>query len=532
MEKRISLTILVTLTFLQLFSQNNQSTKPEVHIPYVDIHVHPGIKAFNSRHLGEYDLWSTITHDCDGGYANWMVNGSKGLPRYSQSNFESLMNGNFRVIGYSMTPIERGFYSPRLLNLKKKGAATFACISGVMVEPNSLKLKDDVQYFPILKENIDFVIEGEKKPHLINDVAHSYEVVQSKSHLQRLLKEANKMAVVLNIEGGHVLGHSLENKDVSDQPDFHKKVIQNLLRLKGVKPLNPWQQKYLKHPIFSMGINHFYWNGLGGHAKAFDFTQTLVFGGSKGLNEPISDLGKKVIKLMINDKKGRRIIPDAKHMSVASRTWYYSLLDSLKADGIHVPILFSHAAVTGLSISDSDFLKKDKNGKSKDSYFNQWQINLANEEIQRVADSKGLIGIMLDKYRLCGGKAVELMEATEVHSEARRKIAIKIIAMNFLQVAKVAGKKGWDIVCIGTDYDGMMKPFAHYMTSEELGTISQDLYEFFSNPEDVFEVFTKEEVKELMYGYSAEKLVQKIMSENGIQFYITHFPKNNRADQF
>ena len=494
--------------------------------PMVDIHVHPDIKAFNSREHVDYNLWEKIDHECGADkMAMWMINGSSKVPKYSQSNYASLMNGGFGIICHSMTPMEKGFYRPRFLNIKKKGPTTVACMSGMHMTTYLMRSKEDFDYFPILKENIDFIKEGEKKPYDLQGRAVSYEIVKNKQHFQRLANDPNKLGVVLCIEGGHVLGRSLQKDDHSDQEKFYDMVMDNVLRLKGVKPMTNWKQDYLEHPIFFIGINHFFWNGLGGHARAFSGAQSIVFGGTRGVDEPISQLGKDVVKTLLSKEKGRRILLDAKHMSVDSRTWYYSYLDSLKHAGDNIPLIYSHAGVAGLSMTDKDFIKKDKKGKNKDSYFNRWSVNLADEEIKRIHDSNGLLGIMLDKYRLCGEKVATMIDAEESGSPKRKEIYIKLLAMNVLHAVKATGQKsGWDILCLGSDYDGMVQPFEFYDTAATLPDMALDLQQFLEQPTAIFEVFTAVEVKELLYDYTAAEVVEKLFSSNALEFIAHHFP--------
>ena len=81
---------------------------------------------------------------------------------------------------------------------------------------------------------------------------------------------------------------------------YHQLVLDNLRRLKGSLPLYNYEDDILEYPIFSLGINHFFYNGLGGQAAPFKPFQNFIFRGGKANDDPISPLGKKVIKLMID----------------------------------------------------------------------------------------------------------------------------------------------------------------------------------------------------------------------------------------
>ncbi len=346
-------------------------------IPFADIHAHVCLKPFHSRYTVNYNLWEKIEHNCQSeNKAEWMIKGSTDVPKYSQSNLAACAKGNVKVIGLSMTPLEVQFSNIRILNEGKNGAGTLACMVGISLNDLDFLDKGDEYYFPIIRENIEFIKYGEKKPYTIDGKEYSYEIIKNKNQLQSIIDQENKLAIVLNIEGGHVLGRSLIKKDISKKEFYHKIVLDNVKRLKGSLPLYHWKDEYLEYPIFSLGINHFFYNGLGGQPSPFTPIQKFIFKAKKGIDAPISPLGKKVVQLMVNKNEGRRIIPDVKHMSVKSRLWYFDFLERKMIEGDTIPVLFSHAAVAGLSIEDPLFLKKDVPDKYKNSIFNHWMINL------------------------------------------------------------------------------------------------------------------------------------------------------------
>ncbi len=510
--------------FLAYFPTSDAQDLP----PFADIHSHVCLKPFHSQSQKDYDNWDKVVHDCDGeNMANWIVKGSKGVPAYSQANLEANALGNVRVVGWSMTPLELQYSDIRILNEKKKGHETMACVTGIHYSDYHFHRKGDIYYFPIILDNIDFVTYGQFKERAINGENWTYEIVKEKADLDRIPNERNKLAVVLNIEGGNILGRSLIHEDVSDEPEYHELVLKNLMKLKGAIPLEDYQDGKLSYPIFSLGINHFFYNGLGGQANPFKPLQNFVFRGGKGNDDPISPLGKKVIRKMIDDNEGRVIIPDVKHMSVASRNWYYQLLKDEKKKGNAIPVMFSHAAIAGMSEQDSRFLKKDKPKKYKHLIYNNWTINLSDEDIRMVHETNGLVGLILDRYRLIGGVVGRQIEETEDYSDERKMIYLKSIALNLLYIVEQAGnREGWNRICIGSDFDGAINSFEMYDTAEKMPLLYQDLKAFFENPpEDIFGKYTKEDIEKLMHGYSATEIVDKVFSSNAIDFYKTWWPE-------
>ncbi|MGB1217822.1 MAG: membrane dipeptidase, partial [Saprospiraceae bacterium] len=295
---------IIPLFFLLLFITNSIAQNS----PNADIHSHVCLKAFHSRHSLDYDNWDKVEHQCDGeNVAGWMTGKSQGVPRYSQANLEANALGNVRVLGWSITPLEKQYDNVRILNKKKKGIETMSCIAGITYQDFHFYNKGDVDYFPILLENIEFVKYGQFKTRKINGVDWSYELIKSKKHLEEIINSENKIAGILNIEGANILGRSLIFDDMSKTPEYETMVLDNLLRLKGAKPLYDFKEEVLEYPIFSMGINHFFYNGLGGQANPFKPIQNFVFKGGKATGDPITPLGKKVIQSMIDNTNGRII---------------------------------------------------------------------------------------------------------------------------------------------------------------------------------------------------------------------------------
>ena len=103
-------------------------------------------------------------------------------------------------------------------------------------------------------------------------------------------------------------------------------------------------------------------NGMGGQSKSFNREQQYVFGHSPTINQGPSDLGIKVIKkLLSTEEGGRRIFIDIQHMSVEFRKWYFKYLERLRILGTSdIPVIASHAGISGLSWGNSLYLKEMK----------------------------------------------------------------------------------------------------------------------------------------------------------------------------
>lgn len=520
---------LLSSFFIQSFSslQAQQSTPPFnlKSFPYADIHLHSAFKPFNSRNTGDYNIWEKLEHNCDGIMSSFFISQSKDVPKTSQCNFESLARGNVRLAYVSLTPLEKQTMDVNLLNTKKKGIGTLACISGIMLD--KIVAKDEsIDYYADLIENIFYLEKQAEAPYYIDGKPHTFEIIKTGSQLTEVLADPTKIAVLINVEGGHALGHSLEPNDISSTIAYENFLLGNIDRLKGIKPLSDASIKHLEYPIISLNINHFFWNGLAGHARTFSGAQNMVFGQNKGIDSGMTPLGEKAIKRLLDKSNGRRILIDIKHMSVAARQWYYGYLEELMQKGDTVAVVSSHASMAGCSWNNPEFLKKDNNAKLKNSYLYNWAISVTDEDVLMAYRTKGLLGLMLDKNKILGDLAKKAYDDIVPGSFARRKTATKIILMNFFAAVKTIGNKAaWDILCFGSDFDGMIIPFESYSKSAEFPDMAADLYDFFKNPSELFDFMSKDEVQKLMFDLTPEELIEKIMFKNAYEFTLRHLPK-------
>lgn len=275
---------------------------------------------------------------------------------------------------------------------------------------------------------------------------------------------------------------------------------------------------YLSFPVCVMTLNHFMWNGLGGHAKTFGTVQGLLFNQSEGLNTGITKLGEQVVEKMLDKKNGRRIIPDVKHMSIPSRKWYYDLMAKMRLEGDTVPIVATHVGVAGESWAVVENGKLKKMHKTADWLY-QEPISIFDEDIKEIAMSKGVLGIMLDKYRLGGPKAHEMVDESRAGSINRRKVYIKLLVLNMLEVVDALQcKEAWDIISIGSDFDGMISAMETYDQGFKFGALHEDLFAFFDSPEDIWDLYPRRKIQRYMYGLSASEITDKVMGGNLISF--------------
>ena len=512
----------VAFFFFLFFCTNLFSQEYIQKLPIVDVHVHSSIRGFNSRNTSKASIWQHQENDCSGRISNLFKFASHEVPKYTQSNLEAMIKSGNRLSYLSLTPLEREMLTARLLNEEKKGGPTMSCVSG-LENINIYENDKKADYFKDFKDNIKWLENQMQAKHFYQGQDFKFELIKNRSQLKENLDNPNKISLILNVEGGHSFGYSLSNKNDYQDSAHQAYYFKNLRYVKGSENLNG---SYFEYPVLALNINHFFWNGLSGHARTFTMAQNFIFGGGDGVDEGMTDFGKKVITEMLDIKAGRRILVDIKHMSLASRKWYYNFIDSFAVQGDTIPVFSSHSTISGLSMFSKEYLDKDNKAKNRKSYLNHWTISLSKEDITKIVNTNGLLGLIMDKYKLCGKKGKKAMDETLAGTIQRRKVNLKIILANiFTAINAYEGKKAWDHIAIGSDFDGMIIPFETYSSSAQLDNLAKDLHNFFEHPTDIFNLFTKEEIISLMYDYSPEELVKKIMSENALSFSFRNLPE-------
>jgi len=211
-------------------------------------------------------------------------------------------------------------------------------------------------------------------------------------------------------------------------------------------------------------------------------------------------------------------------MSVKARIEFYKLLEVMYwSQGDELPVICSHAALNGYkSLEESDV--RDTHRRWARYYLSRQSINMSDEEARIIANSRGLVGIVLHGGRLPGGIAKKQMDSARGNDQLR-DISVKLIMSNIFQfVRAVDHKMAWDTLCIGSDMDGVIVPFKIYPNYTRISDLANHCFQFFSRPLDLNEIgLDRGMIKELMYGYDPEELTEKLMSKNALNFIKRYF---------
>ncbi|NND32655.1 MAG: hypothetical protein HKN76_08700, partial [Saprospiraceae bacterium] len=519
-----------------------------------DLHCHSSFKPFNNLEVyPNVNLWQPIDEKSE--HFDAVPNELKPIiaetARSSQSNLDELFTGKVRGLFIVIHPMERGWLYKRassphpirnaILNQVFKPAdrpPLAAALSGLPIEKIQrlfLDIENDrpINYYEeetypdyeFIRNNSVTSGQQNAEMQLVSNHAEFIDVVRNKP---------NTIAIILTVEGGHALAsypyNSIIHKEYHSLTPLEVKFIRDayLKNVKRIKGQMVQKTFHKNHTPFFITLVHMYNNFLAGHAKSYR-EGTGIFPGmddfldqEAALNDGITPLGYEVIeKLLHKSDQERRILIDVKHMSLNARKEYYRIVEGKKVNGDKIPIIFSHGGVNGFP--EARFTGADTNSDDKFGYLSHWSINLYNEDILKIYESDGLIGLAPHEGRMPGGEAIELFSeikrAINWHDQREqeyrvllRQEYIKLFLTNVFHIVSIINRKeAWDIICIGSDYDGIMNPFNSYPRSSHFMLFLGDIKRFLDkSDEDLVGYFhdsririDRDERRDLMFGLSS-----------------------------
>ncbi|MEM9143485.1 MAG: peptidase M19 [Bacteroidota bacterium] len=475
---------------------------------YVDLHCHSALKpygkSFNRRPVGRNttrrsrrnSIWKYDPPSLTDKLLNYVIN----LTKFSQANFTSLAKGDVRVVCASLYPMEKGFF----VNAIKSDF--LRDLIGNFATGIGKKRVDAVQgmtdYFQDLEREYDFYKQLEDKAIRLPEGQFTYKLVHNYGEIRALLEQEPgdgpcTIAVVLSIEGLHVLNGNL------DAPPDEAAFLRNLYKIKA------WEA-----PPLIVGPAHHFWNHICGHAPSFTDLVAKNVDQSEGLGTGITPLGEKVIHALLDDTQGKRILVDVKHMSVASRYAYYNLIRE-QVSYAGVPLVVTHGAASGLWSPGNP----EAGGSGVAKTLNPVSINFYNDELILMARGKGIFGLQLDERRVAGK---ETLKKTK-HSVKRSKIMhyrSELLWNQIRHIAEVldgAGLFAWDLMAIGSDFDGIVDPLNAFWTAEELPFLADFL------ERHAYNYMKDSSLQRPENRIDADEVVHRIMTQNALDFLERNF---------
>lgn len=462
-----------------------------------------------------------------------------------QGNFAQLARGKVRVVMLSLYPIEQGFVTARPFGL---GTGFITDFLAKMIVDIPKERADEIQeyhhdYFEDLMKELEFMqasampVTHKVRFHNLWWRTYKYRIATDFNDMKTLLDiddalnpgaaAKSTIAVVLTIEGAHALGVGQKNTMTKDVDVLRTRLDENIAKLKRLGPLG---SEGAWCPFF-ITLSHHFWNQLGGHAVSLWKTVRKVLDQNLGINEDVTGLGEFVVEQLLDNSGGkRRILIDSAHMCHKVRRWYYSYLESR---GDSIPLIFSHTAVNGFATMDEaemhgdpDVIHEVADELYKHSTaFNPWDDFLSDEEILKVHNSQGLIGLILDQRIMMGKEALEQTEnaARFKSKRAKQQIWISKFIDQVLHIARhILDKSGnpdviWDNICLGSDFNGMITPIKPYTTANKLPSFEKNLV-------SEMQKLTATEITLLGKTDSEiREIVNKILWKNNVLFLERHF---------
>ncbi len=488
--------------------------------PFADIHCHPTLHPFafyNSGRKRKNSLW------WDNQPKERQRNDK--YPEYFQSSMPALARGNVRLIIASLYPLEQAWFDPTLTGT---GSITDFIAKNLTIHIpvkfiNKLQ-SSSFDYFEFLQKEYQFLLNENGNVHSINHHDWKYVLVKDADDIENYKNDSSTIVVIPSIEGAHSLMSCNANNIITNNYDFQK-TIDNINTIKN------W-----KFPPLFISLGHHFYNGLCGHTRTIpDGVASFLLRQNIGLNEPLNKRGEEVVDCLLGINKyegnGRPVFIDIKHMSVTARMQYYAKITAFnqgKIDSEKIPVVVSHCGYSGhRTLSDSIIVPDTEPTKYKESeIFNPWSNNITDEDILAIFNSGGIIGINLDQRILSGMDVIE--ESKEFSNREIRKNVEPLVKFWTEQVAKnILGMvkgivnnfgieeadkvKVWDLISIGSDFDGMINPIDSFIVSDEFKVLRSALEKYMPLLDDY---------DACSMGLSINQILDKIMYDNAINFAI------------
>jgi len=515
-----------------------------------DIHIHPSLKGYPNQE----SIWKflpTKAQSCEK-LSGAIRGGLNELSKSSQANLDKVLNGELRVIFASLYPVERDFFriSRRhlvlRLFLKKRHLEPLAtCVSG-------LPRTKVHAIFKRIEENRGinyFTGELEKEYRYLLDQAgrspqpyKKFRLLRDYDDLQSLRNdEPETIGVFLTVEGAHALGDYSRDRyfkvPYEELTDREKEELKESFS-RNIEAVKNWGNG--DHaPVFITFCHHF-WNQLAGHAKSFSNRGFLslvpgmdrLFNQSVGINQGFTELGRHVLERLLDGSGGRRILVDTKHMSVTARQQYYSYLEERDDE---IPLICSHAACNGWHSHEDSAERSDRYGLDRGEYFSRWSINMDDDDIRAFRRHGGLIGIVLHEGRMPGGRSKKRFKKMKKKGlwYSLRKEYVRLILSNMFHIARVVGSRdAWEMICIGSDFDGLIDPFNQYDDVEKLKILLSEMKQYLEFDDESYDLTVYENNREvrigrdrmemLRYGLTPDEIIENIAYKNVERFLKKH----------
>jgi len=501
----------------------------------------------------------------------------------TQSDFGKLVKGGVGGIVITLYPIERKWMLPET-NIPGLIEDLVSNITGFSIQVVRKLMKEEedgrIKYYEDLLGEYNYLLSQVNKSCNGKMIRIATNYGEYKTNKQA----GDTVSIVISIEGGHALS-TIIPEDLTLDPEevlashYTSRYRVHVLALKNWGPNNDGS-----HTPFFITLAHHFWNMLVGHCESLPF----IFDQKTGKESGFTPAGKAMLEDLLSTKdengvpnKRRMILIDVKHMSPQARKHYYEHIRQIKQDtGLNIPVISSHSSIGDAKSLDCLIKGTDdeKSFDEPDNFFNTSTLSLNNEDIINIIESDGIIGIILHEGRIAAKMAfkkkayrinylrrrikkrqnkIESMQA-ELTSNIREERKIELteniskfhgqvldmeqemregficmIMANIYKIVQVYAdndiankEKGWEHICIGSDFDGTINKLDFLGTSEQFPVIEEEMIKFMNNPRPLtgFDPnWTSNHLKTLHFGKQPEELVKQFMSDNMDRFLEKYF---------
>jgi len=287
-------------------------------------------------------------------------------------------------------------------------------------------------------------------------------------------------------------------------------------------------------------VTHSFNNELCGHAHSFPAIGSKVMNQRKRMDAGFTRLGWRVLRKLLalddanrpDPSQGYRVLIDVKHLAARSRKQYYERVVRPCAErGDLIPVIASHCGYSGIRTLDEhiDAIKRkqetDDHRVVRDGrHYYAWSINMCDEDIRIIHRTHGLFGLSFDQ-RMLG-----MHQSRKKHSRVE---ALRAIYNNICGVLGVIyrdpalsdeeKRRAWDMITIGTDFDGYIDPVNGYPTNIELRLMGEHLADYLERESK--KSFAPACLRHFDATFTPEKAVEQFAIGNAASFVRRHYPE-------
>ena len=488
---------------------------------FADVHCHTMLKYIQNDNV---DLWQPI------GKPNILAH-LLGVVRFTAADFSTLAKGEVQVVCVALTPPEQ---KTLFFDGNEKLLTRFSSfISRIPREKIKHYQSDKYDHHDLLQQERKRYLAGEKLSGTIKlestgkKTKCRYKVVKNHQEVEDIITanqnstDERVIAIVFTIESVHALGTGHINFNGTPNK-FNVSEDLLLKRVDALKGIGSAEAEAWEQSPFWVTMAHAFNNSICGHSQPLTKELRMILDYAEPFASPkippkyqscintgFTPMGKKVLERLLGidavsssrSNPGRRIQIDIKHMSTKSRKEYYDIIDAYNAANPSdiIPVIMSHAAVNGKpSLDDAAYCPNDSDAEYENSTgLNPWSINLYDDEIIRIHQTKGFIGLIFYEPILGGKKRRKGMffwnqkKWADLFADQIEHIVRTVYKTNASDRKEI-----WNRIGIGSDFDGQINPVDKFATADELSSFKKFLRRFLN--EDRFDPYReKSEVNEL-----------------------------------